>query len=382
MLYTFPDYYREFHCTADRCEDTCCAGWQIAVDEKTMKQYWRQKGALGRMLRRGIRRKERVFRRKEDGRCAFLDEQNLCRIYRGLGQQGLCRTCRVYPRHIEEFENVREVSLSVSCPEVARILLGRKEPVNFLSYEKPGEEMWPEFDELTYSVQVDGREAMLDILKDRGKEIWLRAGLALGLAHDMERKIRRGETFSCQDVIRRYQKEAAEQYTRERMAEFHRTPEAVFWAAREEFRSLYDLELLREDWEALLRESEFFLYQDSRQYGKIEAEFQEWLGKGFPEWEIACEQLLVYFTATYFCGAIYDGRVWGKARMAAVSVFLIYELWKARWLKNERQLDLEDRVEIVYRYSRELEHSDENLERLERQMERRGIPWRRKDEGK
>ena len=47
-------------------------------------------------------------------------------------------------------------------------------------------------------------------------------------------------------------------------------------------------------------------------------------------------------------------------------MFLIYEMLVARWCKNERQLDFEDVVEIVYRYSREVEHSDKNLELLER----------------
>ena len=55
--------------------------------------------------------------------------------------------------------------------------------------------------------------------------------------------------------------------------------------------------------------------------------------------------------------------------------FLVGELWKARWLKNEETLDISDMTEILYRYSRELEHSDLNLERMERIMERRGIPW-------
>ena len=36
MLYTIPDYYHEFSCIAGECEDTCCAGWQIVIDEKTL----------------------------------------------------------------------------------------------------------------------------------------------------------------------------------------------------------------------------------------------------------------------------------------------------------------------------------------------------------
>ena len=56
------------------------------------------------------------------------------------------------------------------------------------------------------------------------------------------------------------------------------------------------------------------------------------------------------------------------------SVFcLISELWKARWIRNEGHLDLEDMTEIVYRYSRELEHSDENLELFDMMMEKTKI---------
>lgn len=46
----------------------------------------------------------------------------------------------------------------------------------------------------------------------------------------------------------------------------------------------------------------------------------------------------------------------------------------ARWTKNEQHLTTEDVIEIVYRYSREVEHSDENLEK----MEKRGRVYGRK----
>ena len=88
-----------------------------------------------------------------------------------------------------------------------------------------------------------------------------------------------------------------------------------------------------------------------------------------PDWEIKCEQLLVYFIFTYFCGAVYDGRVYSKVQMAVSSVRCIYQLMAARWKKNEKELQTEEIVELVYRYSREVEHSDENLEQMERMME-------------
>ena len=36
MLYRYPDYYDRFACIADRCEETCCAGWQIVIDEDAL----------------------------------------------------------------------------------------------------------------------------------------------------------------------------------------------------------------------------------------------------------------------------------------------------------------------------------------------------------
>ncbi|MEI3218527.1 MAG: flagellin lysine-N-methylase [Lachnoclostridium sp.] len=64
-----------------------------------------------------------MFRQDSEKRCAFLNDDNLCDLYTELGKDSLCKTCSPYPRHVEEFEGVREITLSVSCPEVAKILL-------------------------------------------------------------------------------------------------------------------------------------------------------------------------------------------------------------------------------------------------------------------
>ena len=129
MEFTFPNYYKEFSCIAGSCPDTCCAGWQIVIDNKTLKKYQHFKGPFHNRLHNDIDWKEHVFR-QYNRRCAFLNEENLCDIYTEAGPKMLCDTCRNYPRHIEEFEGLREISLSLSCPEAARILLSQKEKVH------------------------------------------------------------------------------------------------------------------------------------------------------------------------------------------------------------------------------------------------------------
>lgn len=51
MLYTIPDYYHEFSCVAGKCEDTCCAGWQIVADEAALEKYKNETGAFAERLK-------------------------------------------------------------------------------------------------------------------------------------------------------------------------------------------------------------------------------------------------------------------------------------------------------------------------------------------
>ena len=80
MEFTFPNYYKEFSCIAGSCPDTCCAGWQIVIDNKTLKKYQHFKGPFHNRLHNDIDWKEHVFR-QYNRRCAFLNEENLCDIY-------------------------------------------------------------------------------------------------------------------------------------------------------------------------------------------------------------------------------------------------------------------------------------------------------------
>ena len=146
--------------------------------------------------------------------------------------------------------------------------------------------------------------------------------------------------------------------------------EKQFDFAKKMFRYLHKLELLKEDWEYLLLETEEQLYLDhtAGEYHKISEEFDDWTKEHHYPWEIQKEQLLVYFIDTYFCGAVYDGQVLPKAQMALICTDLLEELVKTRWMCNEKTLDIEDVIEIVYRFSREIEHSDRNLKRMEEMM--------------
>lgn len=362
MQYSVPDYYKEFSCLADKCEDTCCAGWQIVVDKKSLKKYKEETGDYRKKLKKAVDFRNETFRQDNNKRCAFLKDNNLCDMYLNLGPDSLCKTCRMYPRHVEEFENVREITLSVSCPEVARILLSKKEPVTFLSKEREGEEEYEDFDPFLYSQLVEAREVIRGILQDRSKALEVRALLVLGLAHDMQGRLQRGELFACEEVWNKYRSKRAEIFAEEKVKGFHEGIGKRYTCSKKFYDCLCGLELLRSDWDMLLEEAGIVLYRSGRRFYDILLEdFEIWIAKSGIDLTTQCEQLLVYFIDTYFCGGVYDGCVFDKVNIAVASVFLIYELLAVIWDVQNGRIDFPDVVKMVYRFSRELEHSDSNI---------------------
>ena len=356
MIHSFPDYYQEFSCVADKCEATCCAGWQIVVDEAALRRYKKVSGEFKKRIQDGVNFKEGVFYQKQGKRCAFLNEQNLCDMYTALGEEAFCETCRRYPRHMEEFENVREFTLSASCPEAARILLSKKEPVRFYDVEiEAEEEEFDEFDPVVYEKLVEARGKLLDFLQNRAIPIAERAAGAWDFIEAFQEELDEGMLFTDEGI---YEKLVP------------RKPDTSYEEAKALFALLHHLELLAEDWEDTLVETERELYGNGEaEYDCIKERFADWKKAFATEWDIRMEQILVYFIYTYFCGAVYDEYIASKVKMSVCSTFYIEELAMAQWMKNGGILSFQELVRIVYRYSRELEHSDENLCTMDQMME-------------
>lgn len=374
MLYVRPNYYEKYKCTADQCEATCCAGWQIVIDESALDRYQSETREYGEILRKRIDWEEGVFLQDCNKRCAFLKENNLCEMYQQLGEESLCLTCTNYPRHIEEFENLREITLAISCPEVSRIVLEQKEPVIFVEEElDEEEEVFEEFDPFFFSYLEDARKIMLAILQNRSLSMAVRVALVQKMAGEMQEIIEESDLFDLADVFEKYEDEEnlanAVLKIEQKLNTFYNDAEEWFLSSKAVFERLYRLEHLSDDWEEYLEKCRKTLYEDGKQeYHNIQKEFKRYcMQEPFDctEMEIIMEQLMVYFVFTYFCGAVYDNNVIGKIGMSVDSVHIIYEMFAAKWKEQNGNLSVKEMQRIVYRYSRELEHSDVNLEIME-----------------
>lgn len=403
MQITRPVFYKEFSCIAGACPDTCCAGWQIMIDDRSLKKYRRFRGPFRNRLHNDIDWKEQAFRQYEH-RCAFLNEENLCDLYSEAGKDMLCDTCRKYPRHIEEFEGLREYSLSLSCPEAARIFLSHKEKIAFVTKEIPSsDETYDDFDYLLFTALMDTRDYFFSVIQDRTVPVRLRCQKLLACAHDFQLSLDKNELFQWEEIRKRHQKSGmgSEFQTHIRKwchsrAKFSPAARAFnsdtasgpdAWAFSSEAasgRELLDLsmqiwksiipqmEVLRPGWHDFLRDTLSPIYTSCKNDAEL-LDLYDAFAADYPDWAIQEEQLLLYWIYTYFCGAVYDDQIFAKVKMAVVCTFMIHALAVGTYLKNDRHFSFEELVSISYRFSRELEHSDPNLNEFENLMDKENV---------
>ena len=270
MQFTFPNYYKKFSCIAGTCPDTCCAGWQIVIDDKTLKKYQHFKGPFRNRLHNDIDWKEHIFR-QYDRRCAFLNEENLCDIYTEAGPKMFCKTCRNYPRHIEEFEGLREISLSLSCPEAARILLSQKEKVQFVTRVKDTrEEVYDDFDYLLFTALMDTRDALIEVIQDRTVPIQKRLWKVLAIAHDFQLCVDKNELFQWEDIRKRHEISGYGDAFCSKIASrinLNNRSETANTAIHKLFKEMWktvvpEMEVLRSGWQEYLRDCLTPLYKE------------------------------------------------------------------------------------------------------------------------
>ena len=171
MKTVIPDYYREFRCIADRCRHTCCVGWEIDVDEAALERYRQVGGALGEKLKQNIVEDGCPhFRLTPDERCPFLNEQNLCELYIGLGKQSLCQICSDHPRFRNDLSDRTEIGLGLCCEAAAALILGRQEKTVLLESTGENREESEPLDRLIEAV----RDRAFEILQNRDLPIQTR----------------------------------------------------------------------------------------------------------------------------------------------------------------------------------------------------------------
>lgn len=135
-----PKYMTEFKCICSSCTDSCCTGWDINIDEDTYNKYINSNGNFKDLLEGKFienRNEHDCFNHgfmvlKGESICPFLNENMLCDIHGGFGEENLCITCKSYPRVYNIVDEVYEKSGLPSCIEVCTRAFLNKDKMEFV----------------------------------------------------------------------------------------------------------------------------------------------------------------------------------------------------------------------------------------------------------
>ncbi len=316
--------FASFRCIAGACPDTCCAGWEVDLDENALRRYRKLPGAMGDEIRSAIcQEDDYTFFRLKNGQCPFLNKEKLCRLILELGEDSLSVTCREHPRFWEEYGNTRETCLSISCPEAARLLL--EEPLELCVQET--DESAPEdpdLDPALFRQLLTYRRALFALSRSR-RSLADRLSLALDAAEN-------GIALPEGDEI---------------------PPD--FWDSL----PAPPLQLSLTDYFAAMESMEFTRPQLKELLPRVIAS-----GAPLPladsEAAEAGGRILFYFLYRYVLRGVWSGLVAEKVRFAVYSTAAILAL--------SRHMDAPSAhlriLDAAVLYSREVEHSPENLELL------------------
>lgn len=358
MRLRVPDYFKDFSCIADRCKDSCCIGWEIDIDPDTYEYYHEVEGEFGERLRANMKARDETSFVLNKGRCPFLNGQNLCDICTTLGETALCEICTEYPRVTLEYGDIREKCLGLSCEEVGRILFTRHEKITFEETVLPYDYEADTY-ELTASLERV-RDHAIHIMQDRKYAISDRIALVLEFAEAVQKDINECELAHDKEVILAFQGDALSRMCQKNQSSSEKVDHRELFEQR--LKRFCALEILDQEWlSAIRRIKVLFKEITSTEYEIWTKEFLNY----YKEREYEYEHLMVYFIFRYGMKSAYDNNFLSKIKLAVASVLMIRDMDVERFLANGRQYTLADRIDIARIYSKEVEHSEENLESLE-----------------
>ena len=210
-----PDYAERFACIGPACEDTCCAGWSVSVDEAAYQKYVSlPAGPLRVLIDVSILRAAdgagapgsapfAAVRMLPSGDCPFLSPERLCRIQVERGELYLCQTCATFPRNSHTIDGLKETELSLSCPEAARLVL--LAPRLLPPAGAPGHQLtWDEAAARetplkAYFWQI--REFVLTLLENRRYPLWQRLFLMGTFSRRLDALVRGEVKRSFPDLL-------------------------------------------------------------------------------------------------------------------------------------------------------------------------------------
>jgi len=359
-----PYYYKDFKCIASKCPDTCCAGWQLIIDKDTYVKYKNIKTDFGKKLNSRIVKydDERGFK-LENNNCSFLNKNFLCDIYSNLGEEYLCHTCKTFPRIIEEYGSLREITLSLSCPEAARLILKDSKKLTFDTIEN--DELVTTYNDISANLYIQilgARQIAFDIIQNTPFNLNTKISILLLFAEEIQQKIDECEITKISDIRKKYSNKDFINDLTMSLKSDKENLKIRYELILEYFKSINELEQINSNWTNTIHNSIDLLFN------KNDYDFYEHIYKKFNQYyknnSYEFENLFTYFLYRYFMKSLHDADLLSKIKLCLFSVIIIETLDIAYFINNDFNFNLDNAIEISHMYSKDIEHCDDNIEKL------------------
>ena len=391
-----PYYYKDFKCIAGDCTDTCCAGWDVDVDEKSYRYYKSVKGEFGNRLKSVmVPEKEGgcTFTLTEDKRCPFLNDKNLCDLYIALGEEHLCETCDEFPRFINEYGNVREIGIAPSCITAGELMFADRQKMHFDEFEdgKPID-MYNDINAFLYMQLCNARKLAFDIIDYEELSVDEVCIILLEFARQIQKHMdnerddliasvvkRFKDKEYCCNVVSSCREKLKKDNDRQREAGRAGVGSRYIDAVSKFFDSFKGMEVINKDWLIYVDKERAFernikkLNKSDKSdktgnevfnYTLADEMYRNAL-KGFKKYykdkEYQFRQLLDYYVYRYFLDSVYDINLVLKIKNAVVGYLIVRQLDMVCWHENGNT-EYDEHVDIAHLYSRQFEHSYTNFE--------------------
>ena len=287
--------------------------------------------------------------REQDGKCVLLREDGLCPIQAAYGAEALCRTCFTHPRFTEEYGQTAELTLSASCPAAAQLLLEHEAPLRLETTDDGGPVGPNELDPTLYLALLSARTAAIGLAQNRTRPFEDRLALVLLLARRVQRLLDEGRDELIPVLAKRFQSQDYQDRSLVRLARIRSRRGRFFpcWMV------LNNMEHLTKRFEAMLDGA---VHQDTPP-----AAFRA-------EYAVQYENLLVYFLFRYALKAVNDRQFAPRVLSCAFHPLCLREL-------TADVADVQTFAAIVSLYSKEVEHSADNLQLLQKLFRRGTLTW-------
>ncbi len=372
MKITTPFYYKDFKCIAGACTDTCCAGWDVDVDEASYKYYKSVKGSFGKRLKSVMVKSEEggcTFT-LNNGRCPFLNDENLCDLYIALGEENLCDTCAEFPRFINEYGNTREIGIAPSCITAGEIIFNYKDKLVFETTENDEfPKTYNDIDPLTYIQLTSARKMAYSIVQNRAYTINDRCVLLLEFAKKIQKHLDSERDELIANVVNAFKdmdyQQSVLDNAKKKYSGFDDTAYRYIYKYFDKFKGM---EVINPDWFKVLEVNNEFMQDCDKNgmsdfFNKMYNEFDTY----YEDRQFEYEQLLVYYVYRYFLDAVYDYNLVLKIKNGIVGYLILKQADVAKWYINgkqcgERKLSKAEQIDMAHLYSRQFEHSYSNFE--------------------